>query len=204
MNDEELLTMVKNSFAEVRADTPLTTIEGHGRAVRAKRRRGLTGAVTIAAAAVAVAVALTQQPGARPVPGAQLAAWTVTEKPAGIVEVMIHELKDPAGLQRKLRADGVPAFVRFNNQNPPDCLYYPGSPAQFQKLSNRIFPNPSNAQVADNVALVIDTAAIPKGVGLWIEFTPPQTTNAGNGLSSVGFSVGDTLVYASGRCPSAG
>jgi hypothetical protein len=51
----------------------------------------------------------------------------------------------------------------------------------------------------DNVAMVIDTAAIPHGVGLWIEFSPPQTTNMGTG-----FSTGRELVYASGRCPSGG
>ena len=204
MSDEELLTMVKNSFAGVRADTPLTAIERRRRAVRARRRRSLTAAVAIAAAVVAVAVVLTQRPGTgtRVSPGTQLAAWTVIEKPPGIIEVKIRQLKDPAGLQRELRSDGVPAFVRFSNQNPADCLYYPLSPAQGQKLFQRIFPQLDSAQIADDVALVINTAAIPHGVGLWIEFTPPQTTNQGNGLSTVGFGAGYTLVYASGRCPS--
>jgi len=206
MNDEELMTMVKDSFAEVRADTPLTAIERRGRAVRARRRRGLAGAA--AAAAAVLVVVLTQQPGTgtrpSPAPGTRLAAWTVTEKPPGIIEIKIRELKDPAGLQRELRSDGVPAFVRFQNQNLPDCLHYPMPPARAQKLSQRIFPEPDNAQTADNVAMVIDATAIPAGVGLWIEFIPPQTHNEGNGQSFVSFGSDYTLVYASGRCPSRG
>jgi hypothetical protein len=206
MNDTDLLTTVKDSFAEVRADTPLTAIERRGRAVRARRRRGLAGAA--AAAAAVVALVLAQQPGTAtrpgPAPSMHLAAWTVTEKPPGIIEIKIRELKDPAGLQRELRRDGVPAFVRFQNQNPPDCLNYPLSPARGLKLSQRIFPEPDNAQEADNVAMVIDAAAIPPGVGLWIEFTPPQTQNQSNGQSVVSFGSSYMLVYASGHCPPGG
>ena len=184
------------------------TDEAFARAVRARRRRGLTGAVAAAAAAAAVAVVLAWQPGTGtrpgPAPGTRLAAWTVTERPPGIIEITIRELKDPAGMQRELRGDGVPAFVRFQNQNPPDCLYYPISPARADKLSQRIFPEPGNAQAADNVAMVIDATAIPAGVGVWIEFTPPQTHNEANGQSFVSFGSGYTLVYASGHCPSGG
>ena len=35
--------------------------------------------------------------------------------------------------------------------------------------------------------MVIDAAAIPPGVGLWIEFTPPQTQNQGNSQLVVSF-----------------
>ena len=52
--------------------------------------------------------------------------------------------------------------------------------------------------------MVIDATAIPARVGLWIEFTPPQTHNEGNGRSVVSFGVGSTLVYASGHCPPGG
>ena len=173
MNDTEPLTTVKGSFAEVRADTPLTAIERRGREVRARRRRGL-------------------------------AAWTVTEKPPGIIEIKIRELKDPVGLQRGLRSDGIPAFVRFQNQNLPGCLNLPPVTRRGQQLSQKIFPEPDNAQEADNVAMVIDAAAIPPGVGLWIEFTPPLTQNEGNGRSVVSFGTGYMLVCASGHCPLGG
>jgi hypothetical protein len=204
MNDTELLATVKDSFAEVRADTPLTAIERRGRTVRARRRRGLAGAAA-AAVATAVVLVLAQQPGTGtrpgPVPSTHMAAWTVTEKAPGIIEIKIRELKDLAGLQRRLRSDGVPAFVRFQNQDPPGCRNYPLSPARGQQLSRKIFPQPDNAQMADNVAMVIDAAAIPPGVGLWIEFIPPQTQNQSNGTSVVSFGSAYMLVYASGHCP---
>jgi hypothetical protein len=199
MNDDELLTKVKGSFADVRADTPVDTIQRRGRAVRTRRRRGLTGAVAVAAAAVSVAVVLTQQPGTG-APGTHLAAWTVTEKQPRIIEIKVRQLTDPAGMQRELRRDGVPAFVRFNNQNPPDCLYYRESPSANFALTQRIFPQPSEAQIEDNVAMVIDTAAIPHGVGLWIDFSPLQSANPPSQGS--GFGTAEELVYASGRCPS--
>jgi hypothetical protein len=148
---------------------------------------------------------LAQQPGTGtrpgPVPSTHMAAWTVTEKAPGIIEIKIRELKDLAGLQRRLRSDGVPAFVRFQNQDPPGCRNYPLSPARGQQLSRKIFPQPDNAQMADNVAMVIDAAAIPPGVGLWIEFIPPQTQNQSNGTSVVSFGSAYMLVYASGHCP---
>ena len=44
-------------------------------------------------------------------PSARLAAWTVTRQADGDITVTVNELRDPAGLQRTLRADGVPASV---------------------------------------------------------------------------------------------
>jgi hypothetical protein len=44
---------------------------------------------------------------------AQLAAYTVATHPDGTIQVTIRELRDAAGLQRTLRADGVPANVTF-------------------------------------------------------------------------------------------
>jgi hypothetical protein len=82
-------------------------------------RRSLVPAVAICTAAVAglaVAAALVLIPGATHTPRgarAQLAAWTVARQPGGLVTVTIRELRNPAGLWRMLRADGIPANVRF-------------------------------------------------------------------------------------------
>jgi hypothetical protein len=170
-----------------------------------RRRREVQFSETVCPAdtTLAAAVVLTQQPGTS-APGTHLAAWAVTEKPPGIIEIKVRQLTDPAGMQRELRRDGVPAFVRFSSQNPPDCLYYRQSNTQNFKLTQQIFPQLSEAQIERNAAMVIDRAAIPPGVGLWIEFTPPQETNLGNGLSSQSFGMSEELVYASGRCPSGG
>ena len=56
---------------------------------------------------------------------AQLTAWTVTKHPGGVIDVTIRELKDPAGLQARLRADGVPINVSFSGPNPACVPYYP-------------------------------------------------------------------------------
>jgi hypothetical protein len=57
----------------------------------------------------------------------------VAERPDGVIDVTVRELKDPAGLQARLRADGVPASVRFSGFNPAcqDYNYNPplGKPA---------------------------------------------------------------------------
>lgn len=199
MNDRELLTAVKESFGGVRAETPVEQIERRGHAIR-MRRRGLAGAATtVVAAAAAIGVAVSTGPAARPVsPPQQLAAWTVTQKPHDIIEVQLRELKDPAGLQHTLRADGVPAFIRFINQNPPGCLE--DQIPQYFDIMRRILPEPTNADLAQGSVLDINRAAIPRGVGIWLAVSTPQVHGSGpSGYVSFGWST--TLVYASGHCP---
>lgn len=49
------------------------------------------------------------------------AAWTVAKQADGNIHVTIRQLRDPAGLQRTLRADGVPAIVTFASHRHPSC-----------------------------------------------------------------------------------
>jgi hypothetical protein len=49
----------------------------------------------------------------------------VTKDPGGVIDVTIRELKDPAGLEARMRADGVPANVSFSGPNPACHPYYP-------------------------------------------------------------------------------
>ncbi len=44
-------------------------------------------------------------------PRVQLTAWTVAKQADGDVTVSIFKLSDPAALQAKLRAEGVPASI---------------------------------------------------------------------------------------------
>lgn len=103
-----------------------------------RRRRRIVLPVTAAAAALAAAAtalalifvspAGTHQGGAQ---HATLAAWTTFRQPDGLVQVTIWQLRDPEGLARALRADGIPANVQFishhfaggtgNEEMPPSC-----------------------------------------------------------------------------------
>lgn len=93
---------------------PVEQIVSGGRAVRARRR--IPGMAAAVAGAAGAALAVTALLPAGHQPGIRLAAWTVARQADGTVHVTIRQLRDPAGLQRQLRADGVPASVTFFGQ----------------------------------------------------------------------------------------
>jgi hypothetical protein len=142
-------------------------------------------AVTVAACvAIAVIALLPDGHRASPPPGAQLAAWTVVKHGDGTVTVTIRQLRDPAGLQRRLRADGVPASVTFSGQLPRSCHRYAGLNVS---LVNRVF---SLRQQGRFPVMVIHPAALPHGAGVAIN--PPAQ------WPIVRVAIG--LVQASPRC----
>ena len=103
MNDDELITAVREQRNKVPMTTPVEQIISRGHAVRARRRiPGLAGVLAVVAAAAFAVIALL--PASHPAshqPGAQLAAWTVVKQADGTVSVTIRELRDPAGLQQQ-------------------------------------------------------------------------------------------------------
>jgi hypothetical protein len=152
---------------------------------------------------------------------AQLAAWTVTKLAGGNVSVTIRELKDPAGLQRRLRSDGVPASVTFARQQNPACRPYPGGtpgqPPQSTPLLHRVFPKPYHGRrgllnhagparsvvvrgrsnrlgLSPDAALIeIDPSALPGNAGV-------QIATAYGGQRGVQAVDMPTVVYASPQC----
>ncbi len=108
--------------------------------LRRRRLQAVTGATVAVAAAVAI-VSLTATPGARPAP-VRLAAWTVITEPNGTVAVSINDVRDPAGLQRALRAHGVPATVRFypGGSLMPGCVT--SVPSRLATVERRVFVQP--------------------------------------------------------------
>jgi hypothetical protein len=118
-------------------------------------------------------------------PGVRLAAWSVVKQPGGDVTVTIRELYDPGGLQRELRADGVPAAVTFYGSHPHvSCRPYPADRA----LMRKIFPT----DVRDPYAAVeIRPSALPTGAAVYINDTS-------NPYGYLGLTVG--LVYAGQHC----
>ncbi|HTX82929.1 MAG TPA: hypothetical protein VME44_12150 [Streptosporangiaceae bacterium] len=217
MNDDELMTAVRESFTGVRSATAMERIVSRSRAVRAHRRVAAASAVGIggaAAAAVAVSVAL---PGSHPVasypsashppaspasgvPGVRLAAWTITRQADGSIQVTFREATHAAALQGALRADGVPVSVTFTGQQNPACRPYgaSGSPAFWPfgpkagPLGGYTFTHPKDAYNTP-YALVIHPAALPSGAGLqiWTSGTPGAADN---------FQLYVGLVHASPQC----
>ena len=175
MNDTRLADAVKSGLTEacdslstVHLAIPASEIMARADRARTHRRLGvLAGTGGLAAVAVAVSVAL---PASHPAsgPGAHLAAWIVTRQADGTIQVgFFGQMRDPAGLQRTLRADGVPASVTFTGQQNPACQDYPvtGSPGQRRQLLNSVVTGPAAGQDV----MVIHLAALPSGAGLQID-----------------------------------
>jgi hypothetical protein len=211
MNDDDLMTIVRHSFTDLHSITPVEKILSRGRAARARRRIPvLAGALAVAGAAVLAVTTLlpgahqpAPQPGTSP---ARLAAWTVTRQADGTIRVTIFELRDPAELQRQLRADGVPASVTLVGQENPACRPYPASPELRKRVLSITFdvipsphkgPPPSNSPPQPNLVMVfhINPRALPAGTGVQIatSFSPVRP-----GLARA--SLGNGLVYASPQC----
>jgi hypothetical protein len=215
ITDDELLTAVRESFGGARLSAPLDATVRRGRTLRTRRRIGGAVAATAVAAGLGVAglgVAglATGGPvpggGGQPVPGhapppspmpqTRLAAWTVTKGPGQQVKIMVRELRDPAGLQRTLRADGVPVTVAFQGGElsdtpplPPACHPARMTDQANAELQGRIL-GPGMSRDPRVIALVIRAAQIPRGIGLNLTV---QSHAAG-----YGWSLG--LVQASPAC----
>jgi len=186
MNDSELITAVKESVTGVHMHVSTEQIVSRSRTIRARRRiPGVAGALAVAAGvAVAVAALLpaSHQPSGQPT--AQLAAWTVVRQADGTVSVTIRELRNPAGLQRRLRADGVPASVTFFGQPAPrSCQGYPADTA----LINKVFTVPHAGRFP---VMIIHPSALPGDAG--VQINPPVQQH------NIRVAIG--LVHASPQC----
>ena len=179
MNDDHLITAVKESVTGVHMDIPAEQIVSRSRAIRARRRIPvLAGGLAVAAgAALAMTTLLpaSHQPG-RPAT-AELAAWTVAKQADGGIRVTIRELRDPAGLQRTLRADGVPASVAFIGHPNPACQPYGLGGSHLLRSMVTPLPGHGNLRV-----LVIHPAAFPAGAGLAIAAGHPGQSPRGGGI----------------------
>ena len=166
MNDDELTTMVKASVTDVHMTIPAEQITSRSRAIRNRRRiPGLAAGMAVVAAAVLAVAALLPGHSATVQPGIHLTAWTVVKHADGTVYVRINQLRDPVGLQRKLRADGVPASVVFGNPvnvQPKPCQWYHGKVAG---LLPKVVPSIAPGQHA---ILAIRPSALPAGAGVQI------------------------------------
>jgi hypothetical protein len=188
------MTLVREQRDKVPMTVPVNEIMKRGRAMRVRWLIPGTAAALAIAAGVTVALSALTNVSHRPrhEPPAPAAAWTVAELADGNVSVTVHQLQDPAGLQRTLRADGVPASVTFDEQLNPACRPYPGGTAESGRVTSllkQVFPDPyrdlsstappslptpATATPASNpsppppggVRIVINPAALPSGAGV--------------------------------------
>ena len=206
MNNDELITTVRQSVTGVHMTIPEEQIVSRCRTIRARRRiPAAAGALAVAGGAALAVTALVpsgHQPG-HPV-SARLAAWTVTRQAGGDIDVTINQLKNPAGLQTTLRADGLPVNVSFSGPAlSASCKPY-----------NNVSKNVLSAVVqlsssGRNAHFVIDPPALPSGTGLAIFDDPgagapnhaPRTQGTGN-LPPAGITgpLSFGLVYSSQQC----
>ena len=187
VHDDELATAVKGSLTGVHMNTPLETIVSRGRAVRTRRRiPGLAGALAVlAAAALAVGVLLPASHQA----SMRLAAWTVARQGDGTIKVTIRQLRDPAGLQHTLHADGVPASVTFFRTENPVCRNIPKPSV---RLTEKVI-HPREYGRSD-VVILLHPQALPGGAGVFIGVGYDRI----GGKKGLAFVAG--LVQASPRC----
>src|SRR6185437_968942 len=116
----------------------------------------------------------------------RLTAWTVVKQPGGAVAIFIHDLRDPAGLEQRIRADGVPASVTYYGHPNPNCRPFPADIHRYEHVfplpqlapgksipTKGIFGEltPGGKPRSSDLLLEIWTPALPRGAGVQIAAT---------------------------------
>jgi hypothetical protein len=196
MNDQELITAVRQSVCGVRMNIPAEQIVSRSRAIRASGHRKLAACITAVAAAGSVALGLGMfgALGAAPNRGAgtirgtgtiRTAAFILTRNADGTdtLTLTMSQMLDPAVLQQALAHDGIPALVKTGIY----CSSSPAAPdpASIGVLSVRLpvkpphvmVPAPSGPapselkRIAARTATVINPAAMPAGTELFFGYS---------------------------------
>jgi hypothetical protein len=132
---------------------------------------GLSATAVIAAVIIGVIALTPASHHASPPAHAQLAAWTVVKQADGTVLVKIREFRDPAGLQATLRADGIPASVKFQPANLADkgpwaIVHFKGNPCREYSGGEGQAQNVVTGGSPFTVGMYIHPSAIPSGAGV--------------------------------------
>jgi hypothetical protein len=175
MNDDDLITTVRESFTGVRSTTSVAQIVKRSRAVRARRRipGAFSGLAVVTAAAVVLGLGLSGafgSSGAAPARGTgtiRTASFTLVEHANHAVTLTInpHVLFDAAALRNALHEDGIPALVTsgsFCSSNPPLAAFSQVEywrPGVGHNLGGGTF-------IVSKVGLTINPAAMPAGTEL--------------------------------------
>lgn len=171
MNDDDLMTAVRDRFAAVRMDTPAEKIMARGSSLR--RRRGgrlAAGALAVSLGAGLSVPALTAGTAA-PAQRATLAAWTVHKHHDGSIGVTIRRWQNIGALQVRLGALGAPVIIAGERTRPGrGCVLIWARPAAFQVR----FAGSRHA-----VAFELRPGKIPPHAVLWIALPRPGEVRPG-------------------------
>jgi len=206
MNDADLPALLRDAVRDTHMTVPESDITRRAGTLRVRRWVAVGGAASAVIAAAALAAVALTAPAAPSVTSqntvAQLTAWTVAKHPDGVIDVTIRELKDPAGLQARLRADGVPASITFSRDTSPACHdYYPGHPmpktsVNMSSLDNGVF---NGAQETEGVVVAIHPDRLPSDAGLQFAVYP-EGTDTSHGVTVHTFAYEFGLVDRSPAC----
>jgi hypothetical protein len=174
----------------------------HRRSITRLSLGSLSATAVIAAVAIGVIALLpaSHQPS-RPA-HAQLAAWTVVKQADGTVLVKIRQFRDPAGLQATLRADGVPASVKFMpaslaDKGPWAIVHFKGNPCREYSGGEGQAQNVVTGGSPFTVGMFVHPSAIPSDAG--VQFV--VSSNVGYfPQNNVTMDLWEWLVQASPQC----
>jgi hypothetical protein len=175
----------------------------HRRSITRLSLGGLSATGVIAAVIIGVIALLpASHPASHPA-HAQLAAWTVVKQADGTVLVKIREFRDPAGLQRELRADGIPASVKFNPANLVDksawaIVHFKGNPCQEYSGGESQAQNVVTGGSPFTVGMFIHPSAIPSGAG--VQFVVSRNVGYYSPQRGGPFDLFEWLVQATPQC----
>ena len=199
MNDQELITAVRQSVHGVRMNVPAEQIVSRSRAIRASGHRRLAAGITAVAAAgsVVLGLGLSGALGAAPngVTGTirgtgtihgtgtiRTAAFTLTSNANGTDTLTLthSQMFDPAALQQALAQHGIPALVKtdtYCSSNPaapnPASIGVLSVRAPVQQPPRGVFshltPSEMN-RIAAGTVTVINPAAMPSGTELFFSY----------------------------------
>jgi hypothetical protein len=181
MNDQELITAVRQSVQGVRMNIPAEQIVSRSRAIRASGHRRLAACITAVAAAgsVVLGVGLAGAFGSAPARGTgtiRTAAFTLVEHADGTATLTFNMnlLQDPGALRRALRQDGIPAIVRADSFCSSDPI-----PAGFAQVVSGLAAPYSTGPAPAAASFTINPAAMPAGTELSFGFFLPWNSRIG-------------------------
>ena len=174
MNDiDDVLLQVRDAFSETRMETPVEAVLATGQSRRHRRRLVQLSAAVAAGGALAVGLATVTGSGSpAPAPGTiRTAAFTLVRNANGTASLTLnlHQVFDPAALQRALSSDGIPALVQTgvyctSTPAPPSSgvlsVQFPDGSPVHKSTPGHHYPVPPD------VVTVINPAAMPAGTEL--------------------------------------